>query len=258
MVNFLKIKKDNFPFFSAVSMGRIPGVQHMFKFGTNETVNNSTFEDIWSAGGIEVLLSTAETIDVVSNDADDTLGGTGLQTMRIKGFDASYNPVQEDITLNGLTPVTTACQYLRMYRSFGLVAGSSGSNEGTISFASSDTSTVMGQIPPEENQTQKTQFTIPAAYYGLVLSISQSGSQASDWVQRLRVKEDGLAERTLDFINTFRNLSTTTFTIPLIIPPKADIKLQAKSTDSGTVAVTASYELMLVKEDLVNASYLTV
>lgn len=253
MIDFLKIKNDNFPFLTAVAAGQIPGVRYIFKFGTNAEVSNSVYEDIWIAGGVETLLTTAETVDISSDDAEDGVGGDGVRTMRIQGLNAQYHLIEEDVVMNGLTPVTTVNEYLRVYRVYGLISGDTGENEGTITIESTSSSTTMGSIDPGQNQTEKTQFTIPAGYYGFILSIEQSGGQGDDWLQRIRVRDLGLTERTVKSINSSRNQYKSTLEIPIVVKPMSDLKIQAKSTDGGTVSVTANYELLLVKEELVNA-----
>lgn len=254
IIDFQKIKTNDLPFLHAIAMGRVPYMQRILKFGNNEAVGTGAFEDIWDSGGTEVLLSSAETMTIVSDSTEDGPAGTGTREMIMFGFNNDYDPIQEVITLNGTTPIVTQQEFLRVYRAYATDTGSNGSNVGNITFTATVAGTAHASIEVGESQTQKTQFTIPRGFYGLLLYIHLSALKNDQYKAELRVKEFGQAERTLMVNQSFESIPTLRFDVPYLIPPRADMKIRAINTASGQADISAFYELVLVKESEVNTT----
>lgn len=68
-----------------------------------------------------------------SSENDVGVTGTGIRTFRLIGLDKDYREIAEIVTLNGLTPVSSTKEYLRVNEMIGLTAGSTQANEGFIS-----------------------------------------------------------------------------------------------------------------------------
>ena len=93
------------------------------------------------------------TVDVVSDDTNDDVAGTGARTLRIQGLDGSYNLVEETVDMDGTTTVTTTQTFLRVFRMSVETAGSSGNNEGTITVTYTGGSDVAATITEGNGQT---------------------------------------------------------------------------------------------------------
>ena len=67
--------------------------------GNNPSIEIAAEEDVWNNGGDYIFPAAAETLDIVSSDADDDGdgNGTGAQTVRITGLDADYKEITEDM-----------------------------------------------------------------------------------------------------------------------------------------------------------------
>jgi len=77
-------------------------------FGFNRSVG-TTYETVFNnGGGIYTFPTAADTLDLVSTDAADTMD------VRIAGLDANRDILIEDVTLNGTTTVTTTGEFLRV------------------------------------------------------------------------------------------------------------------------------------------------
>lgn len=255
-VDFSKIESQDFPFLSGVSIGRIPYADYIIKFGKNDSVGTAAFEDVWEAGGVETLLTAAETMDIVSTSAEDSADGDGTRTVMVKGLNNNYEFVNEEVTLDGLTPVTTTVEFLRVFRVFGNNVGSNGANLGTITVTASVTGSEHAELEIGENQTQKTQFTIPAGYYGLWLDFHASALKNDQYSLEFRLKTLGMGERTILALDGFESLAQVDFPIPRLLPPKSDFKARAINTASGQVSLTVFYTLLFVKEEMVNTQFL--
>jgi len=68
-----------------------------------------------------------------TSSLDDAAGlGSGCRVIGIDYLDASFNKLQESLALSGTTPVFTTNQMFRINRITGVVAGSTGTNQGDI------------------------------------------------------------------------------------------------------------------------------
>ena len=71
---------DDIPFYLAVQQGKVPGYSMVNKFGYNSSIGSGAFETIWETGNNYPWQSSAVTVDVVSDDTDDDVAGTGART----------------------------------------------------------------------------------------------------------------------------------------------------------------------------------
>ena len=101
-------------FFIAVAKGDYTGYPHVSKFGRNPKVKSSDYETIWDGSNLYPWPTAAETLNVVSTDADDTSAGTGARTVEIEGLNSSWAVITETVSMNGTTNVTTTNSFLRV------------------------------------------------------------------------------------------------------------------------------------------------
>jgi len=125
------------------------------KFGRNIDVDAGT-EIIASFGGTFNIMTTADTLDVVSSSAADASGGTGATLLLIQGIGADFLNIEEYITPTGTTPVTTVNSYLGVNRVYVVASGTGNTNAGSITI--DDTSNTVGtqaQVPAGASVTQQ-------------------------------------------------------------------------------------------------------
>jgi hypothetical protein len=239
----------------AIARGHTAGYRTLYKFGYNPDVDG-TEETVWAEGGNYVWLDNAVTVFASSSSANDTGGGTGANTITIQGLDEDYNEIEESLTLNGQTQVVTQLSYLRVYRAFVTLAGSSGTSGGTIYLGSSGAS---GGVPNTVyanlglgNQTQIAAYTVPAGYtlylddINFTAGISQAGKVATcSFVSR----DQGSNVFRTRFINVLQsNQLITKFEYPQPYTEKTDLECRVR-TDSSNNAIGASFQGVLIKND---------
>lgn len=118
-------------------------LQRLFITAHNESLSTS-FENIWNGPtGLRPQPGPSGVfISLISTDADDTFGGSGAQVVRVNCLDTSGDAFFKDVQMAGTSlssPMSTAC--FRIQPPSGVIQkGSSGGNEGEISFVSSDES----------------------------------------------------------------------------------------------------------------------
>ena len=88
-----------------VARGKERNAFHVNKFGFNNSVGTG-FESVTDLG-TNFLPTSAAVISLVSDDANDDDGDTGARTVKVEGLDANYALVDDTVTMNGTSAVTT-------------------------------------------------------------------------------------------------------------------------------------------------------
>ena len=184
-------------FYLAVAKGDFTGYSNVSKFGYNPTVGSGNYESIWEGSNAYPFMSSADQLEVLSSDTDDTSAGTGARTVELQGLDSSWNLLTETVTMNGTSAVTTTGSFLRIFRAKVVTAGSSGRNEGTITIRDQDTSTTRALITngatDGNGQTLMAVYTIPAGKTGYVININVSSKKDQEQTYRLMARDNTVA-----------------------------------------------------------------
>ena len=125
------------------------------KFGYNAEIKAVT-ETIWTTGGLYAYPAAAAEMEIVSGDnVDGAAAATGALTATVYGCDASFNPLEVDVTLNGTTAVVmTGILFYRVYRVIVNTAGSGGVNAGILTVRPSGGGTTYTAVAIGTNQTE--------------------------------------------------------------------------------------------------------
>lgn len=222
--------------------GYYPNKSIGFALGYNGAVNN-TVADLWQGPtATYVFPAAAQQMQVVSTSASDAAAGTGVQTVIIHYLDNSYNPQEEVVTLNGVTPVNTvATNILRINGLHAKTVGAGGASAGNISLTNIGATITYGYIVAGNNTARQAIFTIPAGMNGYLTHWQGSSGTATGThftrvsiraTQHLGVLFPGvfLAQDEQGTLNGGGNAS---YTIPIRFPSTCDIKMSAIS-DSGS------------------------
>ena len=237
------------PFYLEVQQGKIPGYSMVNKFGYNSSIGSGAFETIWETGDDYPWQSSAVTVDVVSDDTNDDVAGTGARTLRIQGLDGSYNFAEETVDMDGTTTVTTTQTFLRVFRMSVVTAGTSGNNIGNISATYTGGSDVAATITAGNGQTLMTLYTIPAGYTGYLLSMNVSSGKDQEMVFKFIQRDNSVANagfQTKQFLEVRGGQTTVIFNAINVIPQKSDIYVSGKA--SSTSSASASFDLLLVQD----------
>ena len=116
----------NTNFYLEVAKGNVGGHSIVNKFG--HSIATIAGDDIWGgASPYSFFPAAAVLVDIVSSDANDNgTGPSGALTVLVQGLDENWDHVEEEVTLNGLTPVTTmTTTFIRLFRAQVITSGSS-------------------------------------------------------------------------------------------------------------------------------------
>lgn len=222
----------------AVSAGHFEDAQAVNIFGVNPIVGTS-YETIWDYGGLYSYPATAATLSAVSSSASDTMA------VLIQGLDAGYWPIQEIVTLDGTTSVSTTKAFLRVNSAVIL----SGENAGNITITNDGT--VLGYISIGKGLTQACNFTVPAGHSLYLYRIDlTSGTVNGNKYLTYRNVTKTHTGRTLRVAEATWQTGEQSFDrqLPFRIAEKTDFQFEAKSS-SGDNIVSIFVEGILVRND---------
>lgn len=253
-------------FYLEVAKGKIPGHSIVNKFGHNPST--SAGDDVWGGGGRYVFYPTAGVlVDVVSTaDSDNGATATGALTVIVQGLDENWDRVEETVTMDGTTPVTTmTTTFVRLFRAFVQISGANETNDGDITVyaratgSGVDAGDVGVFIGAGGGQTQQTIFTIPrleAAYFikgytGLATSLKTAENGIFRWMLRVNAFGPGgawLTQGEIGLVNTGSGHWQYEYGAPAgAIPEKTDIRIEL-TTASTTFDTVGGYDLILVQD----------
>ena len=229
-------------------MGSVPGWRFRVRFGFSDDI--STAERlIWDGpGGAYPYPAVAAVVTVSSDDANDTSAGSGAQTVTISGLDAGFFEITEDVVMDGVTPVTTTLEYLRI---FGLRVSSGAENVGIIyagtgTVTSGEPAVILAQMIAGMAATSSAQFTVPADHSAILRAITVGGDSTQGTIVRFRARIAGI------FVTQFRlvlqgALVTSSANLAVVYPEKTDLEMLARVPAGANIDAFASYALDLVQ-----------
>ena len=124
-------------------------------------------------------LTAAATLEVLSDDINDTSAGTGARSVKITGLDTNFDIISETLATNGTTPVVTVNDYIRInefeIENSGTYASTtSGSNAGNITLRVSVGGATQSFISNDllgNGHHQDGKFTVPNNHIAIVLGL---------------------------------------------------------------------------------------
>ena len=247
-------------FFLEVVKGNIPGHKAVHKFGRNPDVDTGTVpEDVWITGGLMTWPTSAAVVSVTSTDAGDDgnpTSNTGAQTLTIEGLDASFDELNETITLNGTNAVTTSGSFIRVNRAFVATAGAYHNNNEGILVGTVGGAT-MFTIPIGIGQTQVARYTVPNAKtaYLEFLAVSVDEKKSGGTIQMFQnpVADDvsqpfGGAKRLVLQLDTVSGEEILNSRVPRTFAGKTDIWFEVPLVGADNTPVDVDFELLVIDD----------
>lgn len=228
-----------------ISEGVTPNLEPLHKFGHN-TLVGTTEEDMTDIGGLYVYPSAATAMTVSSTDVNDTLVGSGAQTILIEGLDDNYLEVSHLLNLDGQSGVSIPTPLIRFHRA---IVKSGDQNIGIIHIG---TGTITGGVPAtqygcitaNDGRSQHGLFTISAIKKGYLKRWKVSSSSQKDTDAHLYIRPFGEVFQVHGGIHFFDSPFPVTYEDALEISPKSDIAIRA-SVASGTASMECFWGMRL-------------
>lgn len=237
----------NRDYFQAVALGQEAGHSRVTATGQNDDIDASTVpEDIWSAWWTITWLAAPATLEVLSDNANDTAAGTGTRTVTITWLNSLYNVITETVTLNGLTPVTTTQQFFRVNSFVQITAWTNWVNVGWITLRVSWGWATMAFIQPWIGRARTTWFTVPAWFTLCIISLfaginRSASSQFASVATFFRNSVTGAYTLPLELGIYNENPHIQLSNYPIIVPEKFDFSLRVLTTSANNINITGGW-----------------
>lgn len=223
---------------------RVPGVFHFHVLGSRIGVNTTTARTIWAGTDSYDFPNTAGTLSLVSNSPTDT------QQIRVEGLDENFDMIEELVTLNGTTSVTTINSYSRVHQ---ISVRVEPSNDGLITATFNANGSPAAYIRPGEGISQMSIFTIPREHFGLLLKGSASTGFDRDvqvqFFARVRNQDSSYTPfKMYHIVNLYRTNYNYEAAIPQPLPPFTDIDVRVIGfRNDGDAHITNVSEILIQK-----------
>lgn len=110
---------DNF--WLNVTQGLVTKYSEEHVFGTSADIS-TTFVPI-ARDNVYATPTTAQSLEILSSDANDTSAGTGARTVTIRGLNSSWVEVEQTVSMNGTTAVALGTDLIRVYEMYVATSG---------------------------------------------------------------------------------------------------------------------------------------
>lgn len=218
----------------------------------------STVETIWPEGGLYKTPTVATIMTLSGLSANDTLLGTGIRRVLIVGLDVNYKWIYETVSLNGLTPVNTVNEYLRINMMQAVECGSLETNDDTIYLGTGIVTAgkpaiVYSLIPngtlSHINKSMQGIITVPKGYTCYITSCFAGVGAGKDFKigVNTRLKEECWVR--CGTLPLYENSVNIPFSIMPNFPEKTDIMILGRETGATGVNVSGTLSLLLERVD---------
>lgn len=236
-------------YFIELALGNIEGSTGSGKVAFSGVSTNATYSPIWGGANPMVFPTAVETWEIVSDSANDSLGGTGAETVLVNYLDFDYVQQSAVVDLNGLTPVQVATD---CYRPDNMVVISSGSlkhNEGLVTLQDSGGGNPRGFMMPTIANSQDTYTTVPAGKRAILIKVSPY--LAKDDAGNLKGLVELFGTNTIVTSGVFpvyQNTYDVGFEVPFVVPEKTDFWWEFKGESTEAIPVNLVTEFIF-KDD---------
>ena len=221
--------------------------------GHNPNIVNGARADIWPDGGFYTYITAASILTCLSTSSQDAPAGTGIKTIFVDGLDANYDPINEFVTLNGLSAVNTVNSYLRVFQVFAVNSDDPDPNTtfaGTLTVSAG--ATVQQLILQGDTISRNSARTIPNGYQGVIsqgLASSEGGSEGDFSIDFMVRRQGNIFVTAISLDVKAGNDILLPFN-PFLgrLPGKSDIKATATSL-SANAQIKIQYTLIAVRDD---------
>ncbi len=255
----LRVLIEQADFFFRLAHGDVPGAVGFNKFGRNAQVDTGTVpEDVWSAGDIWVPPTTARIHNLTSLSGNDTLLGSGAQTVEVTGLVAwDQHSVTEVVDMAGASNAPTSNAYVIIYRMEALTFGALGTNDDIISATAVTDATVTAEISAGAGQTEMAIFAVPKGQSVQLLSYylgwSRSGQAANSADTSLLVnlrpdQSDGgyVVKHHLGLFGSGNTYLRHDFRPYFVVEGPAIIKVQVEDVSASNTDLSAGFDGIVV------------
>jgi hypothetical protein len=233
-----------------VQRGLYAGMSFINVFGRNTNAANLT---IWPVPTGYSTPASARLLNVVSNNVNDTSGGTGARTIFIEGVNSNYDVVNEIVTMNGVITVVTNNQYIALNIVYVATAGSAQWAEGNITFIQQSGGNQLAVIRSTTSSAENAVYTVPRGYTAFINELFITGFNTTSnttchvTLQTKTFSGVFLNQCLIVLTGNLVNHLDKHFTAPLVAPERSVVQFRSiGATGGGTWDVAVNFGVLLV------------
>lgn len=255
MHKLVTLNSDISDYWFDVSANKIPHDTVVTKFSTNEAVG-TTYEEIWDGPTANLTyLTTAATLEAISDSANDAAAGTHARKIIVQGLDSNWDLATEEITMNGLSASTaTTTSFIRVFRVYVSEVGAYGNaNDGNITIRVSSAGATQAYITKEASpalghgQTRMCHYTIGRGTQGFIswIDVGFASNKVVNFNLQIRENANNTSSNFKAWRTIFHNHESREKNIksPIILQPYTDIRAIA-TVDTGSAEVSLDYQVI--------------
>ena len=238
----------------------VTGYTALHKYGANGAVSTSLVPI--TALGVYQMPTTAQALEFVSSNANDTAAGSGAREVTVIGLNSSWAEVTQTVTTNGTVAVALSTNLIRLYRWYVSSSGtyattSTGSHVGTLTIRAAGGGATWDSLsitPYPTGQSQIACYTIPTGKTGYLLSTASfvDSTRAIDVYLFIRAGADDVASPYSGAMRVQKNWQGLTGQVseteviprgPFVGP--CDVVFMGV-TSAGTGTISVEFDMVLV------------
>ena len=252
-------------FLNEIARGGVEGAYTVHKFGANDVVGTAITPITIS--GFYRTPTTATSLEIVSDDAQDSAAGNGARKFLIIGLNSTGHEISEEVTMNGLTPVALTNQYLRLYRFYAIESGSYAtqtipSQLGTITIQETGGGDVWSELNIVDGgfgvgQSEIGVYTVPKGYncwlLKKVMSVDSVKSANIYFFQRQNITKTTAPYSTMRLVEKHIGVTgvqeINSRSAITKFPELTDVGFMAETT-TGTASISIEFEMVCLDKVL--------
>ena len=234
------------PFYLKVAQGEVAGHSFIRKSGSNPRIDTTTSpETVWTTGGLYPwhvwnALGIGNDVYIKSDNSNDT------QLVVVRGLDAAGLSTEESVRLQGQTPVKLSGKFYRIQESF---IDEDPAAAGIVTLhVDTGNGTTVGLIEPGYGQTLMAVYTVPLDHTAYAVGGSSTVQRGESARLGTFTRYYGKSFRLRNLTENYENINILDVNIPIPLPPLTDVEVRVIDVDSNRSRVTASLELLIVKD----------
>lgn len=216
--------------------------QTMFGYATGLPLVTTLL--LWQLLTDYTFLTSAQSLEIVSDNANDTAAGTGARTVLVQTLDANYAKVNTVVTLNGATPVALPGTHLFFNDAILLTSGSGHVNAGNLTIRVAGGGTNQGYMAAGFGHALNGLFTVPAGKIWVVQNFFAASAligNAAAGCRLLAGFRDSAGSLVFGLPQHLTSNGPTMVTLPVPFAVPEKTTFFAKVDNASTVGVSASF-----------------
>jgi len=238
-----KPRVSSMPYLFDIAEGNVANHKPFYKVWYNWDVWD-TEEDITTQWGSYYRIPEATYLEVISDNADDTREGTGVQEVMVTYLTEDYLECYEIFYMDGTNAVRLEKRILRVNSIRATQVWTGLVSAGTIDVRTVDGTNIVGSIAAGYTRDRWLTYTVPLGKTLYLTSVTvaswyTTAGKVVRWTARAQVDDTDNTVRIPFFMPFFETITQDAslhvdFDMPIAIPATADLKISATSDGAGS------------------------